>query len=611
MNPITGVKQFWQITFSSFRNKLMLGFLLVTIIPLLLIGVLSYTLSYSIARNGILDSVSYSSNRLNEALTNRFEQVENAADAMQYHMFTLVLQPSTTIAGQLEKYNQIKNNISNLSYTFNFVNISVYTKPEFIFSSQGINYFKLEELAKRGIDESFLLDNLNRLHWRLLTNQKEPDVLAVNKSTNIANYITAFSAFKKLNDQGLEYVYFIDINENEIAGLLRESTPDASVQSYIMDQDGRIISHMNRSMLGKTVDNSILAAVKGAAGKPVLFRDKRLIVNYNEITDWYVVTEVPNRYIRNNTSILVNILLMTSLLAILVAIVTSIFISNNLSTKIRRMARIMSSFTLKESNDRLMELHIPIRNERIYRDEFDRLALVFNTMIKKMNENFGKLLDMNLQEEKLRYQLLQAKINPHFLYNMLESIKTCQSLGRNDEANAMITRLAKFYRLILKKGDELISIKDELEIAVLYLEMEKLSHNHSFIWTIETDDQIEHFLIPKFTLQPLLENCIRHGLPGSGKRLEVGVSITYSDEDIRIEIRDNGVGIVPERLSRIRETLARESVDPDLFYGICNVNARLAVYGTNRSGLTIESEPNEGTTVTAAIQQMIPDEIIF
>lgn len=241
-----------RIKLSSFRNKLTFSFLIITIIPLILIGILSFRLSYDIAKDGILNSVTYSSNQLNESLTNRFKHMEYASNSMQYYMYTLILQPSASVSDQLDRFNYIKNNISNLESTFNFVKINVYTRPELLFSNQGITFFKIKDLSRRGVTEEELKQNLNQLQWRLQMNQEEPVV--VSNSNGKWDYITVYNAFKKQDSHNLEYAYFIDINEKEISGMLSISSPDPSVQSYIVDKSGRIISHPDHAKLNTTID---------------------------------------------------------------------------------------------------------------------------------------------------------------------------------------------------------------------------------------------------------------------------------------------------------------------------------------------------------------------
>lgn len=171
----------------------------------------------------------------------------------------------------------------------------------------------------------------------------------------------------------------------------------------------------------------------------------------------------------------------------------------------------------------------------------------------------------------------------------------------------MLVNLGQFYRLSLRKGDDLVTIEDELEIAELYLDLEKVSRKDAFSWTISKDEFIEQFMIPKFTLQPILENCILHGTPPGKQRLEIALSAVLEDERIRITVQDNGRGIELETLARIRETLASKTIQTSQFYGLNNVNKRLAAYSSGEARLMIDSQPGQGTTVTLTFDQILKE----
>lgn len=603
MKLFFGIQTLVRRKLSSFRNKLMLSFLLISVVPIIIVGIVSYNLSFKIARDHVLNSLSYSGDQLNATLTSRFKQMENAANSMQFYMYTLILRPSSSLTELMDKFSDTRNSISNLQDTYDFFNISVYTKPEMLFSNQGLNFFKIEDLEKHGLPTDFSETQPNQLHWNLF--------LMKNKSMDSEGYISSYKAFKTKDSKNLEYAFFIDIKESEISKMLAESSPHPSIVAMIVDSNGKIISHITNEKLGTFVDEDLLKTIKSNSGQTIPYQDRQLIVDHNNVADWYLVTDVPNEYIKNNINILINMLIAILLAVIFIAIIAGILMSNSLSVKIRRLSNVISSFKAQDTNDKLTRFRVPIDSNKLYFDELDRLATTFNSMLDEMDENFEKILEMSLHEENLKYQLLQSKINPHFLYNILESIKACQSLGRIEDANAMLSRLAKFYRQILKKSNDLITIKDELEIAVLYLEMEMLSHNRSFTWTIEKEEGIDQFLIPRFSLQPLLENCIRHGLANIEGQLTIHMRFYYLDEEIGIQIKDNGVGIPQRRLDEIRNTLRNKIVDTNRFYGISNVNYRLSKYSIKHKGLEIDSEVQLGTTVTATIQQMIPDEEVW
>jgi len=265
----------------------------------------------------------------------------------------------------------------------------------------------------------------------------------------------------------------------------------------------------------------------------------------------------------------------------------------------------IANFKQHGKKDSLEQLAVMTARPERNRDEIDHLAITFVEMSARLEDSFQQILEMSLTEEKMNYQLLQSKINPHFLYNILESIKTCQTLGRIETANLMITKLAKFYRQLLQKKDDLITIGDELEIVVTYMEIEALCRNDSFGWELSLDDEIHNFLICKFTLQPIVENCIIHGIRSSAERMDIHISARYEEDTIRLTVRDNGSGIQSKQLREIQKALRDQSINYSRHYGISNVNARLSLISKGDSGVSISSVWGVGTEVVIRIPQMI------
>lgn len=200
--------------------------------------------------------------------------------------------------------------------------------------------------------------------------------------------------------------------------------------------------------------------------------------------------------------------------------------------------------------------------------------------------------------------MLQAQINPHFLYNILDSIHVCNSIGKFDIANQIIRDLSKFYRYVLRTSEHLITIQEEIEIAKLYLSMENICKNGNITWNFYLDKSIESFLIPKLTLQPLMENCIRHGIGQGGNKINIDISITYHEDYILINIKDNGIGIDPDRLIDIQSILNTNNVS-DKYLGLSNVNARLYSSKIAKESMNISSILNIGTNINIIINQVI------
>ena len=300
---------------------------------------------------------------------------------------------------------------------------------------------------------------------------------------------------------------------------------------------------------------------------------------------------------------LIQSILVTLLFSLPLTLLVIIAISRRLTKKIKVLSGAMEHLTLDTPGEDLSEL-IPSGKNPENWDEIDRLGLTFQKMQLSLKNNMESILGLSLAEEKLKYQLLQSQINPHFLYNILGSIQTCQSTGRLDTANQMLTNLTRFYRITLRKSGDLISLKDELEIARLYLEIEKLCHNDNLSWEVYLEDGIENFLICKFTLQPFLENAILHGLSQRTPNIHIRISALYGDETVIIKISDNGVGISEKHLAELRHTLDSKIVDYEKHFGIGNVNKRISSPSFGNGRISIDSRLYHGTLITIEFNQM-------
>lgn len=168
----------------------------------------------------------------------------------------------------------------------------------------------------------------------------------------------------------------------------------------------------------------------------------------------------------------------------------------------------------------------------------------------------------------------------------------------------MITDLTRFYRMTLHKSDELILLRDELEIATLYLNMEKHCRNNNLDWEVNLEDGIENFLICRFTLQPFLENSILHGISAQTPNILIRIDVSYGDETVLVRISDNGIGIMPDKLAELRQSLDGKTIAYDKHFGICNVNARISSTHYGDGHIDIQSSPGNGTCVTIEFLQM-------
>ena len=167
----------------------------------------------------------------------------------------------------------------------------------------------------------------------------------------------------------------------------------------------------------------------------------------------------------------------------------------------------------------------------------------------------------------------------------------------------MIGNLARFFQLALSHGDEKIPIADEMEMIEKYLELMSIIYPGQFQWKINVDDAIKPFLIAKFTLQPLVENAIQHGIRPKGENGTLTITGSFEDDDISIYIMDNGIGIDEKRLQGLQNSLSSGEIRQGAGYGIKNVHSRLQMFYGMRYGLTINRAEIEGIVVKVLIPQ--------
>ena len=590
-------------SFSSFRYKLLLAFLIATMIPLISLTFISYHISYNIARDRIIDSAVMTDKQLVSQLNDRLGQVENVADTIQFQMYSLN-QPSSNKVDALKKFTAVKNNISLYKSTFDFFHIYVFLPPDQLGSKEGLYFFSTDELSAYGLDKNIVSGSGFSSVWIPVSNMPLPKILSTKKSS--ADVILCVRALKNQATGILEYAYGIALDTSELTTYLQPAAMDSHIYSYILTDHGEIAAKNTSSLNLSEISKVQFQKFKENADSSFHSGDKY----YNCCTlsnGWLHVTEIPESYIRGNTHILIRALLITVLIFLPLTVIIVILFSENLTRKITALSYAMEAFQLGHDPEHLSIVTVPHPDDPSRYDEIDRLGITFEDMQHTIAGNLKSIVNLSVNEERLKYQLLQSQINPHFLYNILGSIRTCQSLGKLDIADQMIADLTAFYRLTLRKSKELIPIKDELEIARLYLEMEKLCHKDNLAWEIEAEDGIENFLICKFTLQPFLENSILHGISSGTPAVFISIHVLYGDDTVVISVEDNGAGMDSETLAQLRHAIEHNVIDYEKHFGVSNVSSRISnpLYGNG--SVRISSNPGNGTYVTIEFEQMEED----
>ena len=355
---------------------------------------------------------------------------------------------------------------------------------------------------------------------------------------------------------------------------------------FLMDRMGNIMYHPQQQLLYaglKSEDTAALAALEDGT-----YVEDTVIYAVTSVEDssWRVVgvsfvDELVNRSVREMIGISAGL----AGLVLAAALLTSWILSRMLSRPLWGLASAMERF----ERDADHFSYRPVRGTREVRE----LSQSFGHMVLRIQQLMSTVRQEEINLRKTELKALQAQINPHFLYNTLDSIAWMCERGRNADAVNMVHALARLFRISISRGHELIPIAKEIEHAESYLQIQKYRYKNQFTYEFDVDPECLDYYCNKITLQPIVENSINHGLDLLVEEGRIQVEVLQDGDDILFRVRDNGVGMSQEQVDAILEQ------DPEdrTGIGIRNVNDRLRIYFGAPYGLRITSELDVGTCV--------------
>lgn len=276
--------------------------------------------------------------------------------------------------------------------------------------------------------------------------------------------------------------------------------------------------------------------------------------------------------------------------ATLFAVYTFTTVAQNISAPILK---------LKNLSVQIAEGNLEARVEPINVDELKELTHSLNVMAGRIRG----LIDDNVRElknlQKAEMKALQAQINPHFLYNTFDTIIWLAESGDNEKVVSVAMAFSNFFRISLSKGKDWITVREEVEHVKSYLTIQRVRYQSILDFSIEVDESILEYPMLKLLLQPLVENALYHGVKFRRARGGIiKIKGWQENEELCFSVEDNGIGISPERLDQILESLNDDKNDDNVGYGLYNVNKRIKLFYETARGLKFESQPGKGTRVS-------------
>jgi two-component system sensor histidine kinase YesM len=386
-------------------------------------------------------------------------------------------------------------------------------------------------------------------------------------------------------------ILLVDMNFSDIEQLFSKVNAKGEGYVYLTDSEGEIIYHPKQKVIySNLMEENNKAAAKYEDGSHMEHfqgEDRTVVVKTVGYTGWKIVSVTPIKELAINLNQLKFFTFIVMGISIIVSIIANITISDKVTNPIRML------------EDSVRELENGNLDSDIYTGgshEIQHLGRTIHSMVNQMKILMDDIVKEQEAKRKSELDALQSQINPHFLYNTLDSIVWMVESERYQEAISMVTALASLFRISLSKGKNIISIRDEIEHAKNYLKIQKVRYKDQFSVNIDIAKEIEEYSTIKLIVQPLLENAIYYGVESMRDEGIITIKGYETEEDVYIEVSDNGMGI-PLEEQQLLLTDNNRARKRGSGIGLINVHQRIKLYFGEEYGLQIKSELDEGTTI--------------
>lgn len=394
------------------------------------------------------------------------------------------------------------------------------------------------------------------------------------------------------NGNSMLGVLLVDMNYSSIEQLLEKANTDTSGEYvYLMAPDGEIIYHPKQNLIHMGLyeeNNTEAAGYEDTTVKENFHGEKRLVtVKTISYTGWKLISVVPMKSFSMGMTGMRNLVVLLVALTVLAAVMLNQMVSARISKPLRRL------------NDSVKEWEAGNMNPDIYIGgsmEVEHLGKTLRSTVAQIRQLMDDIVVEQEEKRKSELDALQSQINPHFLYNTLDSIVWMITGERYDDAVFMITQLASLFRISLSKGKTVIKIEDEVKHARNYMNIQKIRYKNSFEVDFQIEEDILDGCIVKLVLQPLLENAIYYGMEFMDGEGEIHVRGYRKDKDVYLEVEDNGLGMPEEEAAELLNGKERPHKHGS-GVGLVNVHSRLKLRFGEVYGLVIHSCPDEGMMV--------------
>lgn len=399
-------------------------------------------------------------------------------------------------------------------------------------------------------------------------------------------------------------VLLIDMTYGSLQQVLDNVVLGNNGYLYMISSSGELIYHPKMQLIdaGLEEENNIAAAEYRDGNYHEVYNGESRSITVKSVgyTGWKLIGVTPDRGLTlNNLKSRLFVIFVFGFFLFLLTLVNA-YISSRITVPIQQLEKSVNALEAGR-------LDTEVYCGGSY--EIRHLGRSIGDMAKRIQTLMQDIVAEHESKRKSEFDTLQSQINPHFLYNTLDIIVWMIENEQKQEAVKVVTALARFFRISLSKGKNIIPVKDELEHVRSYLMIQQMRFKNKFTYTIDAAPETLECASLKLMLQPLVENAIYHGMEFMDGDGEILVKVRQELGNLRFEVRDNGLGMTPEQAAGLLTDQPHTSSVRGSGIGVKNVNQRIRLYFGEEYGLKIESEPDEGTVVTIWLPAVSCDQV--
>ncbi|MCK0470619.1 sensor histidine kinase [Halalkalibacter sp. APA_J-10(15)] len=574
----------------TLRRKLILSFIIVVFVPLLIVGVfLTYELR-QISLNNVVEQSTSDINRIQTRISEALLPIvylsnQSLADE---GLKDLVNHEYETVFEVVDAYKNYPVFEHNIRFYNEISNIRLYTNNETMLNNWRFIPIDPEIVRRTWFQQT--VEAKGMMRWEFT------DHLNGRFDTNLS--LTRYLNFQ----DDLYGVLVIDVNTDYLNWILSQEV----LPTMIVNSDNQIVSSNKLDLIGRNLNEDTFSnkLIKGEIGifEDTVFGESSQImvepIQFEYSTNQLrIVSVLPNSEIIADANRLSRlgfiIMFISAIIALILIYVFSHFIT-------RRMLTLSKQITNVAEGNLSTEFKI-VGNDEIGQlsSQFNKMTLSIQQLLKEVEAKNEEKRVLEKRQGEIKFKMLASQINPHFLFNTLETIRMKAHMRGEKDISLIVKLLGKLLRTSLEISSSFVSLKQEMDMVKSYLDIQSFRFQERLEYELVIDEMINNIQIPPLIIQPLVENAVIHGLENHAVGGKVIVEAKNQGEWIQINVIDNGVGFTAERRQRIIESLT--STDEEHRIGLRNVHERIILSFQQSEGLVIESERDKGTCVSFRI----------